>query len=213
MAFFDAPPPMPDAPKPTALLPWFGPPQGVIGGSDPQQLVIARTDNVAIAVTELTAYPLGFTFNLTFLGRSENVELPPVTPYYRPRHGEGLENQFRFGLLLSDSTKVIASQTRAVPGSSDWNSFAALERPPEPMLRINGGGGGSGNKWDWRYWNTPLPPPGPLAFVVQWLAVRIMETSTPSMRWSFSTLPSQRPQSGPTNSPFGCRRSFTTRDP
>ena len=39
--------------------------------------------------------------------------------------------------------------------------------PPGPLL-WPGGGGGGGDRWDQSYWLWPLPPPGPVAFVVEW---------------------------------------------
>ena len=177
MAFFDAPPPIPEAPKPPVVPAWFGPPERVLGGIVPQNLLMAKNDKAAVAITRLVAYPLGFSIELTMVSRSPIFDLPPVMPHFRQRPGETLENQFRFGMLYSDGTKVSADQLKTASGAEAWSNLAALEHPPDPMLRPSGGGGGSGNRWQWIYWATPLPPAGPLKFVVQWLAVEIPESS------------------------------------
>ena len=176
MTFFDVPPPTPAPPKPPSVPPWFGPPERTLGGLVTQYLVIAKNDKAAVIITRLVGYPLGFSIDLTLVGRNNELELPPVMPYYRARPGESVENQFRIGLLFSDGTKVVADMLRIAPGLQDWHSLASLDRPTEPILRINGGGGGSGNSFQWSYWATPLPPAGPLRFVVQWLAVGITES-------------------------------------
>jgi hypothetical protein len=43
------------------------------------------------------------------------------------------------------------------------------------MLTPHGGGGG-GARWDMSFWLWPLPPPGRLAFVVEWPSEGIGET-------------------------------------
>ncbi|MGH3398770.1 MAG: hypothetical protein ACRDPO_29200 [Streptosporangiaceae bacterium] len=55
----------------------------------------------------------------------------------------------------------------AVPGTSAASFLSALDGEPleDEFLRL-----------DWRYWVSPLPPPGPLAFVCAWPAFGIAES-------------------------------------
>jgi len=46
------------------------------------------------------------------------------------------------------------------------------EEPPGPVLMQGGGGGGNG-EWESEFWLWPMPPPGPVAFVVEWPAEQV----------------------------------------
>ncbi|MGH2686811.1 MAG: hypothetical protein ACRDJP_15200, partial [Actinomycetota bacterium] len=60
--FFGSPPPPPE-PEPeeeeSPPKPWYGPPENVLGGTVALDLVLATTDEVAVAITSVTAYPEG----------------------------------------------------------------------------------------------------------------------------------------------------------
>lgn len=161
---------------------WFGPPDDVLGGDVGRHLVLGRTESVAVVVSRLVGYPLGYTIDLLVVGRTEDTEVPDLMGHARMRRGAppGMpEDAFRFGVLMSDGSRAVND---APPSSSmamlrdDLDRLAALDRPPEPILQPRGGGGGGGRRWDWRFWAAPLPPSGPVRFYVQWLAAGLEET-------------------------------------
>ena len=86
-------------------------------------------------------------------------------PFHPHRHRRGGRNdpaqippeQLRFGVQFSDGRKA----TSVAVGH--WGEGS----PSEPVLMPNGGNGGL-RSWDISYWLWPLPPPGPLEFVVEW---------------------------------------------
>jgi hypothetical protein len=51
-----------------------------------------------------------------------------------------------------------------------------MRRRPRPCSA--GGGGGGGSSWSFSFWAWPLPPEGPLAFVVEWPKQGIELTQT-----------------------------------
>lgn len=95
---------------------------------------------------------------------------PPLGhAHRRMRRGRELPPELlRFGVQFSDGRKATN-----VGGSFPWDYGPdADEEPPGPILSQRGGGGGNGN-WEWEFWLWPMPPAGPLAFVVEWPAEQI----------------------------------------
>jgi hypothetical protein len=166
MGFFELPPLPEPEPEDEALSPeWIQAPQNQIGGPVPIRLVLARTEDVAVAVIGGAAYPSGFEFGISVRSRDLDEEADPwEDPFWPRRSGrgrtqEGLPDElFRFGVEFSDGKRV----------TSLWGP-GDEERPKGPVLTPGGGGGGGGT-WDCEYWLWPLPPPGPLAFVCEWPA-------------------------------------------
>jgi hypothetical protein len=147
----------------------MGAPRGVLPGTAPIELVLARNARAAVAVTKFGACPEGFDFDLVVLAADREEELDPMVMGYmrRPgRRGGTQEEMLRFGMQFADGSKVtnLSGPRFGAPGGG--------ERPPGPVLQGNGGGGGGG-EWHHRYWVWPLPPPGPLAFVCEWPAAGI----------------------------------------
>ena len=139
------------------------------------ELVVARTDQVAVCVSRLAGYPTGFEFELHTIAApgQRDPDLDPLLfgPYRHRRPRAGTEQQLpddmlRFGVQFADGRR--ATNTGGFHHSDD--------PPPGPVMHAGGGGGGGG---DWRQsnWVWPLPPPGPVVFVCEWPAVGIPVTS------------------------------------
>lgn len=163
--FFDPPQPRePQRPEQRYRQPdWAGPPQGELGGVVPVELLIARTESVAVAVLGVRGFSSGFSFELVTLGAPDiEDELDPFDfgPPHR-RRGEGL----RFGVEFSDGRRATNLGWGPPPARGDG-------APPEPVMH-SGGGGGGGASWSQETWVWPLPPPGPLTFAVDWKAAGI----------------------------------------
>jgi hypothetical protein len=157
MGFFDEIPATEPEP-PWRHHPW-NPPQAAFPGvvpTDPIQL--GRTEQVAVAITALSAYPNGFEVFIT-------ARIRPHTP------GDlaAARKSFRFGLQLADGTKVISDHGGRRPGPDS--------EPAGPILRPFMGGGGPYSHFS-RWWAWPLPPSGPLEFVCEWPDFGIGETRT-----------------------------------
>jgi hypothetical protein len=173
MSFFEPPPPreIPD-PEEFDEPEWFGPPRHELGAAIPLRIVLARTDQLAIAIVEATAYTNGFELKLVRRLRKQSYEEFEDFDFHHPvmwkRRQELLEKGqlppelFRFGVEFSDGSKATTLAGHPFEAGLD-------EKPEGPVLMERGGGGGGGN-WDERYWVWPLPPDGPLAFVCEWPA-------------------------------------------
>jgi hypothetical protein len=147
----------------------MGPPWNVLGAAVPIRLVLARTEEVAVAVTDATAYPTGFELRLVSRARTAAGHGAPWDDPFDPatmlrmRHAPGrgeLPPEFlRFGLEFADGTKA-----------TNLGGFQDPEKDPGTRVLMEGSGSGGGASWDTEYWSWPLPPEGPLAFVCEWPA-------------------------------------------
>jgi hypothetical protein len=176
MAFFETPEPLPPPPEEQRQPEWAGPPDNVLGAAVPIRLVIARSENAVIAVTDASAYPTGIEFRLVMRVRKVSHETRRSLMHGDPFHlhrfrrdepAEGLPPELlRFGVQFADGRKATTL------GARGWSHD---REPDAPILTFRGGGGGD-RSWDMRIWLWPLPPPGPLAFVAEWPIAGIPET-------------------------------------
>jgi hypothetical protein len=178
VSFFEPPPP-PEKPEPPFEVPepqaWWHAPRNEIGAPVPLRLVLARTDDLAVAIVGVTAYSTGASLQLAVRWRSvgaaresyldDHFRFPLGHPVRRRSGGELLPDVLRFGVQFSDGRK--ATTLGALP----WGRADAEEKkePEGPILSPGGGGGGDG-EWNTEFWLWPLPTPGPLTFAVEWPA-------------------------------------------
>jgi hypothetical protein len=157
-SFFDSPPA--EEPKPLCAQPaWVGPGSNVLGVLVPVDVVLARTDDAAVALGPITAYPNGFEVRVRLRLRGGE----PIHPMaMHPGGGKA----FRFGVRFSDGRKATA----------DARSRRDDEPPEPPRVTMRGGSGTMG-AWDWGFWIWGLPTAGKLTFVCDWPDQKIPESS------------------------------------
>jgi hypothetical protein len=144
----------------------------MLPGSVPFELVVARNDRAAVAVTKLGAYPVGFELDLVVLASDEDEdELDPMImgPMRRPgaHRADAKHDMLRFGIQFSDGSKVTNVNNRR------GDMHPGGDGPPSAPVMNTGGGSSGGGDWRQRLWVWPLPPPGPLTFVCEWPAAGI----------------------------------------
>jgi hypothetical protein len=172
VGFFELPPrpPEPDEPEDEEFEQpdWLRPPANVLGTPMPLRLVLARTDEIAVAVTDLVAYPTGCEFKVVVRSRRRMHEIDndPLGlfggGFAHWRRSDSLpDDLLRFGVHLSDGTKATSLDERGWGPDPD-------DAPEPPVLTQSGGAGGGGGDFSYGFWLWPLPPPGPLAFVCEW---------------------------------------------
>jgi len=166
--FFETPEPPaePTPPAPYGPPIWTGPSELVLGTWIPAQQLITKTENVAVALRGLCAYPNGFDVHVSFLGR------PPVGP----RQGQAFFHALhtgrgpRFGFQFADGRR--AGPNLSPMGRDLPKDDAGI--PTVPVLMPRGGGGG-GSEWKQAFWVWPLPPDGPLKLFFDWPERNIAE--------------------------------------
>jgi hypothetical protein len=157
MSFFTMPAWQP--PSGYRIPPWLRPPETMVGGVVPVELVVARTDTHAVLVTGLRAYPTGLEFAVTGRSRPGPSGQPRSDPVMDRRHRFAYRN-FWLELRFADG-RTASTNPRYWPRSFE------TEQPDPPFLYSHGAGG-SERGWRSPHWLWGLPPPGPLAFVCQW---------------------------------------------
>lgn len=146
-------------------------PENEIGSAVPVSAVLARTDDVAVAISNVTAFTTGVALTVAV-----RLRVPPsgldrqgdlyqlVSPY--PQLDVPLERRLLFGVEYADGRT--ATNLR-----DDFTSPAPKD--DEPMLAPTGGGGDEFSV-DHAYFLSPVPPDGPLAFICSWPGFDIPET-------------------------------------
>jgi hypothetical protein len=151
-------------------LPWT-PPDAVIPGSVPADLMLIRTEQVAVAVGSVRAYPAGFEFTLHIRLRHQDESrhggadpLQPRVPW-RDRQVPG--EVLRLGLMYADGRRTATHAAHALGDD---------ETDPERLVMVECASHGSPRRWDGDFWVHPLPPQGPVTFVASWPRYGVAET-------------------------------------
>lgn len=136
----------------------------------PLRAVLARTDQIAVAVLGVTAYTTGFSLTLALRSRS-SVGLEGYDPIMFGSFGHGAMQRplgtelppelLRFGVQFADGRKATT-----LGASVPWGVGTVTEEEPTgPILSPSGGDGGDG-EWNEEYWLWPLR--GTLTFGIEW---------------------------------------------
>jgi hypothetical protein len=157
MSFFEMPAWQP--PSGYRIPAWLRPPEAMVPGIVPVELLLARTDTDAVLVTDLRAYPTGLEFALTIRRHPDQLQ--------QRRHDPDRPHRFAYRelwleLRFADGQRA-SNHPRHLPRTFETHQ-------PDPPFLYCHGGGGSERGWRSRHWLWGLPPPGPLAFVCTWPA-------------------------------------------
>jgi hypothetical protein len=170
--FFELPSRGSGRPRPAVRRPrWLGPPEDSFGVLVPLRLVVVRTADLAVAIPSATGYRNGFGFELAIRRAAAEGDAFALdrTLHWLGREGSPPPEVLRVGVQFADGQKATSLE-------SWWDYFepqdAAQAPPPGPVLVPQGGAGGERVRSQ-SYWVWPLPPDGPLAFVVEWPALGV----------------------------------------
>ena len=160
MGFFESIPQPPAPERVQRRRPVLLRSDAVIPGLVPAEVVIVRTGQLAVAIGGIHAYPNGFEF--TVHARLRHADAPEPRRgglFSRPGRmtrapGEGL----RLGIMYADGRRAATPIGHPLPDDADSGRLVLFEN----------GGGGSSRTWDGNFWVHPLPPDGPVTFVVSW---------------------------------------------
>jgi hypothetical protein len=170
MSFFDSIPPPPPEPVRRRGLPWTRP-DAVIPGSVPADVMLIRTEQIAVAIGSVRAYPTGFEFTLHTRLRHEDKPgrgwADPLEPHLPWRGSQVPGEVLRLGLMYADGRRTAATAARPLGGD---------DADPGRLVMLEGGSSGSPRRWDGEFWVYPLPPAGPVTFVASWPKHGVAET-------------------------------------
>jgi hypothetical protein len=168
MSFFESiPSPPPPEPVPSQTPAWMRPDE-VIPGAVPGESLLARTDQAAVALGSVRAYPNGFEFTLHVRTRQVSEFGIGADPFERRRRWLGQQDQdhLRLGILYTDGRRA----------ATTGRSWPADDAGDEQLILIPDGSSGNDHHWDGDFWVHPLPPDGPVTFVVSWPRYDVAET-------------------------------------
>jgi hypothetical protein len=145
-------------------------PDGVMPGVAPAPLSLIRTDEVAVAISGVRAYPNGFEFTVHARMHREDLPwgLPPTDSIADPRTRQSPEKALRLGVLYADGHRA------RTPSDSPAGPAEDAGREYVTFLEVSRSG--TGRQWDGDFWVHPLPPDGPVTFVASWLLYGVTET-------------------------------------
>ncbi|WP_433382864.1 hypothetical protein ACQPZX_19780 [Actinoplanes sp. CA-142083] len=127
--------------------------------------LLGRTDDVAVGITQVEAFSTGFRFTMSVRVRQSRPDVAGgrlhmmVSGRGHPAIEVPLEDRLLLGLQYANGERT-----------------STLERDPTSLLLMPHGGGGSDRSHDQTYWVSPLPPDGPVTFVVSWPSFGIPES-------------------------------------
>jgi hypothetical protein len=152
----------------------INPPENEIPAAVATSALLARTDDVAIALIGAHAYTFGLRFDLVIRLRHEPRgamahKACVLLSAYSGR--EASDERLLLGVEYADGRTATNFQS---PG---FRGVPVDDVPDEPSLSPMGGGGG-GCSFDQSFWLMPLPPAGPLVVVCAWSAFDIPESRT-----------------------------------
>jgi hypothetical protein len=139
------------------------PPENEVPVALPINVLLARTDDVAVALVGLQVYTTGVSFTLVVRARPSSElaragRLNELIWEHRPGAG-----RFLLGVELADGRRV--------------SGMRMGERDTDIVFHSGSGSGGEASV-EQSWWLSPLPPAGPLQFVVRCADLGIDETVT-----------------------------------
>jgi len=150
-----------------------GPPDNEVPCAVPISVLLARSDDVAVAVAGLRVFTTGASFDLAVRFRIRPSGL-------RGHELHHLVTGRRLGDDTGDPDKLLllgveyADGRTATTVPAPWRAEGPMDDDQAMMSPSSGGGGYL--SYDQTFWLSPVPPDGPLSFVCAWPALGIPET-------------------------------------
>lgn len=159
---------------------WAHPPDDVLAGVVPVELVLGRSPSTVVLLSGVRAFPvgLGMKLGVRVRGRIGRRDLHAQVfdgPYTDATDAAWQAGRLKWGFKLADGrrvTNVDVNPLMEQPNQDHHRPHDADDwawEPDHPVLS-GGGGGGSPRSSDRDYWLWPLPPAGRLRVVCQWPA-------------------------------------------
>lgn len=171
MNFFPdiTPPPVQDDFDDPVTPVWAGAPEDVLAGVVPVEVVLGRSENTAVLLTGMRAFPTGLSMRLSVrvrgrLGRRDLHAEAFDGHYAHDVDVDWLARRLKWGFEFADGRRATNIDSYPLPPDPDDPTW----EPDRPVL-MGGGGGGSPRSVDRDYWLWPLPPAGTLRIACEWL--------------------------------------------
>jgi hypothetical protein len=151
---------------------WLGPPDDELGVATTLNVVVGRSEQAAVALTQATSFSSGLT--LSFVAQARGLDRRTAQTLFHEQHPFGTgeadlpDGFLRLGVELPGGAKASNIGGRPPFGEDD---------PDGPVFIHRGGGGGSGRRdrvtMNHDYWIWPRPEPGTIRVSCEWPLVGI----------------------------------------
>ena len=138
-------------------------------------VLLGRTDDAAVGITQVEAFSTGFRFTLAVRLRRTLPEhargglFMLISSHVHPGVQIPQEERLLLGLEYHDGRRASTLQ--------DMRRFHSDAAPDdEQLVLVQQGGGGDDRSVDQSYWVSPLPPEGPVTVVLAWPAFGMPES-------------------------------------
>jgi hypothetical protein len=167
-----------EPPTPEQMEQWrrrMSPPENEFPAGVGLSVLLGRTDDAAVGITQIEAFSTGFRFTLAVRLRQALPEVARGGLYMLISSGvhPGIEIPLADRLLLGveypDGRRASTLQHMPGPG---------VVADGEQLVLLQQGGEGGEQGVDQTYWVAPLPPEGPVAFVLAWPGFGMPESRT-----------------------------------
>jgi len=169
-----------DPPTPEQIEQWqrlMSPPENEFPAGAGTSVLLDRTDDAAVGITQLEVFSTGFRFTLSVRVRQVRLEFAPgglfmlLSTYTQPGIEIPLVDRLLLGIEYPDGRRASTLQ-----GPGDQGIGA--EAGNEPLVLVPQGGGGGELSVDQTFWIAPLPPEGPVAVILTWPSFGMDESRT-----------------------------------
>lgn len=139
--------------------------------------VLGRTEDAAVGLTQVEAFSTGFRFNVAVRVRRLPAQLAHgglfmlISGHGRPGVEVPLEDRLLLGVEYANGDRASSLEGMRFPGEVPDDDERRL------ILSHQSGGGGDLTV-DQSYWVSPLPPDGPVTFVLSWPGFGMPESRT-----------------------------------
>jgi hypothetical protein len=168
-----------EGPTPEQIERWarrMSPPENEFPAGVGATLLLARTEDVAVGLTQMEAFSTGFRFTLTVRLRRPRPDLARggLSVLIRADSYPGVEipveNRLLLGLEYPDG--------RRVSNLTDPHSAGPGADVDDHLVLVPQGGGGGDRNVEQAFWVASLPAGGPVTVVLAWAAMGLPESRT-----------------------------------
>jgi hypothetical protein len=155
----------------------MSPPENELPAAVGLTVLLGRSDDAAVGVTQVEAFSTGFRFTLAVRVRQARPALIHgglfmLLSSHVSRGVEiALEDRLLLGIEYADGRRTSNLHDMPMPS-------AGARVDDQRLVLAQQGGGGDGQSVDQTYWVTPLPGEGPVSFVLAWPGFGIPESRT-----------------------------------
>jgi hypothetical protein len=169
-----------EPPTPEQMEQWrqrMSPPENEFPAGVGLSVLLGRTDDAAVGITQIEAFSMGFRFTLAVRLRQAPPELVHgglfmlISSGVHPGIEIPLADRLLLGIEYPDGRRASTVQHMRMPGPG-------AVADSEQLVLLQQGGGGGEQSVDQTYWVAPLPPEGPVAFVLAWPGFGMPESRT-----------------------------------